>query len=168
MVSTLYEIADDLKAIEDLLIEQGGAVQAGSDEDVVMEWLNDTHDKLENKLERYGRLIREFEARANARAEEAGKLRERAGVAKNAAANLRQRLQWFLETQGLKKVETASFQFSVRGNGGVQPMELLEEEVPDEFKKLVVDQTKIREALQNGEELAFAKLVERGKSLSMR
>jgi hypothetical protein len=65
-------------------------------------------------------------------------------------------------------MDTASFKFSLRKSGGVKPMEFVEADVTDEFKTLVVDKSKIRKALEAGQELPFAKLNERGETLSIR
>jgi hypothetical protein len=165
-VSTLYEISEDLKALEDLIIEQNGDIT--DDQDIVMQWMDDTNEELAKKLENYGKLIQELQARSEARHAEAVRLRARATVDLNAAANLRRRLMFFFQERGMRSMDTASFKFSLRKSGGVKPMEFVEADVTDEFKTLVVDKSKIRKALEAGQELPFAKLNERGETLSIR
>lgn len=165
-MSTLYEISEEMRALEELIIEQNGDIT--DDQDVVMQWMDDTSEQLSKKLENYGKLIRELEARSAARQEEAVRMRGRATVDANAAANLRRRLLYFFQERGIHTMETASFKFGVRKNGGAKPLEFIEDDVTDEFKTLVVDKSKIRKALEEGRELSFAKLNERGESLSIR
>tara|TARA_R100000654_G_scaffold41242_2_gene67364 strand:+ start:1261 stop:1770 length:510 start_codon:yes stop_codon:yes gene_type:complete len=169
-VSTLYEISDDLKALEELLIEQGGDVSTPADEDVVMSWLQENQEQLEKKLENYGRMIRELEARSKARLEEAKRLKTRATVDANAAQNLKERLMWFMQERGTKKVETDSFRFSVRKNGGRAPLIYDANDVPKDYMMVfpTPNTTKIREELEQGINLPFARLGERGTTLSMR
>lgn len=169
-MSTLYEISEDLQAIEELLVEQGGDVGTPADEDVVMSWLEDSQGRLDQKLENYGKLIREFEARAKARLEESKRLKARATVDANAAQNLKERLMWFLESRGTKKAETASFKFTVRKNGGRAPLIYDANDVPPEYMMNfpTPDTAKIRDDLDEGMALDFARFGERGTSLSMR
>ena len=167
-MSTLYEISEDLKAVEELLIEQGGDLGDSEDEDVVMRWLTEHQDKLDDKLERYGRLIHELMARGKARTEEAARLRARGTVDVNAAKRLKERLLWFMQERNMKKIETPSFKYSVSKNGGMAPLEFEEAHVPEEYRTSSVDTGAIRKALDDGQELEFARYLERGTSLRMR
>jgi hypothetical protein len=68
-----------------------------------------------------------------------------------------------------RKITTDFHVFSVCKNGGKQPLEITGE-VPDNFKRVVyeTDTEKIRTALENGEQLDFAHLEERGEHLRIK
>jgi hypothetical protein len=103
---------------------------------------------------------------------ESKRLAARAEVNQNLADNLKERLQLALKTMGIKKLETERFTVSIAKNGGKAPMELKDAEVPDAYTTLEtvvkVDRERIRKELEEGKELAFAKLGERGESLRIK
>lgn len=67
-------------------------------------------------------------------------------------------------------IRTDLHTIKLKKNGGLQPMTVIEESVPDSFKKVILetDKEKIRKALENGEELKFAHLDPRGESVSIK
>ena len=78
-----------------------------------------------------------------------------------------------LESKDLKKIRTNRFNLSVAANGGKKPViidDVSVEEIPQEYQKvsLSLDKKKIRQALESGEKLDFARLEERGQHLRIR
>lgn len=71
-------------------------------------------------------------------------------------------LEWFGD-----KLITPLFKLIICKNGGEPPMQIIGA-VPDEYKKLVEDNVKIREALKSGKTLDFAILGERGEHLRIK
>ena len=71
---------------------------------------------------------------------------------------------------GKKYIQTDLHKYSIVNNGGVVPLVVDEEQVPDAYKKVILetDNQKIRDALEKGEELTFAHLGERGRRLSIK
>ena len=73
---------------------------------------------------------------------------------------------------GIKKVETDRFRVSVATNGGKQPLIVQEDMVPDEYMKTTTtrlpDKDAIRTLLEEGTEVEFAKLQERGRRLNIK
>jgi hypothetical protein len=66
-------------------------------------------------------------------------------------------------------METARFRVSVANNGGPQHIDITKD-VPEEYQRITVsaDTKRIREALERGELLDFASLLERGRHLRIR
>ena len=95
----------------------------------------------------------------------------RAKTDANSAASLTLRMKEAFIAMGMKKLETKRFCVSVAKNGGKQPLDI-HGEVPKEYQKVETvtsdDKDKIREALDAGTELDFAKLEARGTRLSIR
>ena len=77
-----------------------------------------------------------------------------------------------MDTMGTNKIQTEHFRVSIAKNGGKQPMYVDPniEAIPEEYiiRRPEPDKEKIREALDAGQELEFAKLLERGTHLSIR
>lgn len=173
-MSTLFEIRNDLDALADLLAEVGGDVSEADAEAAIDAWLLETEGARNAKLDSYAALIREIELRAAGRKAEAERL---AALAKSDSATvdrLRGRLLWFLQDQGLGKVETERFRLTVCANGGKAPVRLLvaPEQLPGEYQRekviISADTDAIREALEQGAALSFAVLGERGHNLRIR
>ena len=175
MQKTLMQIGEDGLAL-DALIEEFAATHDGDLTEIAPQidaWLEENANALELKLEGYTGVIREYEARAKARKEEAQRIMALAQVDANQASALKDRLKYFFEVRGLVKIETATAKISLVNNGGVVPViidEIAPEELPEKFQRVIVEADKkaIREALEQMEELPFARLGERGKSLRIK
>lgn len=176
-MKTLLEIGDErarhMEALEALLVEIGGDV---SDEDVdaaITAWLNEADAPLKEKLDAYGAVIREKELLAAARKAEADRLTALARTDTNTVERLKDRLKLFLEAEGLQKFEANRFKFSISGNGGPPPLTV---DTDDPFKlpswawkvEVSVDTEAIRDRLNKGEKLPFARFGKRGSHLRVR
>lgn len=168
---TIYEIADDLRALHDLLAESGGEVTPETEAAFAAfeaEMLANTSEKLD----RYCSLIAELDATAAARKAEAKRLADLARTDERTADSLRERLRWFFETHGLQKQKTARFAVSLVQNGGKPPLvlECPVEELPAWAlsNRPTVNSEAIREALEAGELVPFARIGERGRRISIR
>ena len=172
MTPTLYAISDDLLALEALLIEVGGELPDEVAEAAIDAWLDETGRATRDKVDSYCGLIRELEARRDARMEESKRLQQRATTDWNAILRLKARLLAFFEAHQIKTLETARFRVTAAQNGGVAPLHITAplEEIPDEFIEFIRKPMNpmIREMLEAGEKLPFAELGERGKSIRIK
>jgi len=173
---TLFQIADEISALHDLLTECGGELPDAEAEAAIDQWLGETEAALEKKVDGYCGLVREFEARSEAREIEAKRLMALAGADGNQARRLKARLKAFFEIAGIKKLETPRFRVSVQANGGVLPLIVPSDwdddpaNAPEAFQRrtIVLDRDAIREAIRNDEETYGAELGERGNHLRIR
>ena len=169
-MATLYEITEDLRALDELLVESGGDITEA--EATVERWMNEIETDLVNKVDGYAALISEMKARAKARKEEADRLAKRARIDTDAAKFLSFKLKERLEAIGRggkgDAIETNRFKVGIVGNGGKQPLDI-HGDVPDDFMVVTKspDNEAIRAALATGP-LEFAILQERGTRLSIR
>lgn len=173
---TLLNIADDMVALDNLLEETGGDVTDPEVEAAIDSFMAELQTDLDNKTDNYCGLIRQKELLAACRKEEAERLRMAAKAEENQAKYLKDRLKLVLEFLGVKKagkVRTAS----VCNNGGKQPLIMPPvtdpDMIPERFRKVisqvVVDEDKVREALEAGEDLgSFAQLAPRGTHLRIK
>ena len=167
----LFQITDDLAALDDLLAEVGGDITNPDVAATVDAWLAELDQNLSGKVDNYAALITEIRNRAETRKAEAERLANRARIDENAADWLATVLKAALEARGVKKLETDRYTVSIVGNGGKQPL-VLTGDVPPEWCKFVekieVNRDKIRASLEAGETLPFATLGDRGRRLSIR
>jgi hypothetical protein len=171
MNQTLYKIADDLRALEAILIEARGDISSPEALAAVEAWEAELETNLGSKIDNYCSLIYEIEARAAARNAEATRLLNLAHVDENAVWCLRERLKFVFESRSLPTMQTDRFRVSIAKNGGKAPLDI--RVGPDELpewavkRKTVVETDKdaIRARLESGEALSFANIMERGTRL---
>ncbi len=164
---TLLEIGDGVKALQDLL-EQDGEIPAEF-ERVIEAWFDELGDAQEQKLDAYVSIIREHQLRASVRKEEQERLAMRVRADENVAKRLKDRLKLYLELTGQRKVETRRYKISIANNGGKVPVEIKchPSELPPAYQRTVIeaDMDAIRNDLDRGEEVEGASLGVRGNHL---
>ena len=195
---TLWEISDDLAALEALLLAAGGEITEEEAEAEVDKWLAalaETKAERDAKIDAFCGLIRELVTRGGLRTAEAGRINEHAlellhtarvelgidrieaevaridALAKRdyqAASALESRLLAFFQRHGHKTLETLRFRITAAKHGGKRALRITGD-VPLEFQRQewVVDKEMIRAALEEGIELPFAELEERGARLKI-
>jgi hypothetical protein len=180
-MSTLLEIADEravhLTALEDLLFEVGGDVTDEEAAAAIDAWLAEADAPLKQKLDAYASVIRERELKAAARKAEADRVAALARTDANAVARLKERLKYFFESEGLQKIETDRFKFSISGNGGLAPVivHVDPEQLPEwaQRKTVTADIEAIRGEIETRkatgkDPLPFAEIGPRGTHLRVR
>src|SRR5262245_39468037 len=173
---TLFQIADEISALHDLLTECGGELPDAEAEAAIDQWLAETNAALEKKVNAVCWLLREFEGRADVLEVEAKRLMASAGADRNQAKRLKARLKAFLEICGLQKLQTEHFKLTIAANGGVLPLIIPSDwdddpaNAPEAFQRrtIVLDRDAIREAIRNDEETHGASLGERANHLRIR
>lgn len=111
-MSSLYELTDEYKAVEEMLYDPE------VDEQTVIDTLEAISGEIEDKADNYAKLIRELKADADKLAEEEQRMRARRQSLESRAERLKTTLQANLEFIGKTKFKTALFSFSVSPNGG--------------------------------------------------
>jgi len=170
---TIYQIADDMAALDALLAETGGEITPEA-EAAFLEFEAELTTNLNGKTDAYCALIAEIDARAAARKSEAKRLADRAKADERTADALRERLRFVWEQRKLGKVETERFTVSLAKNGGKQPLDIRcgVEELPAWAVRremvVSVDKDAIRSRLDAGEALDFASLMERGTRINIK
>ena len=171
MNRTLFEITDDMRALDDLITEAGGDITDEAVEEAFNAFWDENSKNLDEKVEAYCWLIREQEARSTARKQEAERMNRRAQIDSNSARSLKQRLVAALQNADIKRLETENFKVWWQANGGKAPLILDEDNVPEDYVKFreIREPNKdlIRQKLADGVELSFAQLGERGCSLRL-
>ena len=166
---TIFEITGEWTALIELLEESGGDV---SDPEVlayVDKCFEDIEVDLERKVDGYLVVINELKARAEARKAEADRLAKRSRVDTNTIKTMKERLTHYLIILGREKIETERFKVTVANAGGKQPLTIDDGPLPTDWVDVQTVETpakeRIRAWLDQGNELPFARLEERGKVL---
>lgn len=168
MRRTLFAISQDMEALGSILADVGGDLSHPDAAAAVEAWEAELAQDLEGKIDGYASLISEIEARAAIREQEAERIRRLVEADRRAADSLRERLRLVWEERGLGKIQTARYAVSLARNGGKAPVDIYSP-VPPEWTKATTsvgpDRERIREALERGERLDFARLMERGSRI---
>lgn len=131
-------------------------------------------DRRDEKIDAYCGRIRSWLARAEECKAESKRLADRARAEENKARYLKDRLMLWMESQDMSRIETSKNTVAIQANGGVASLDVdLDyplEKTPAAFLKTRTDfnLTAIRDYLEGGGELPFAKIMERGKGLRIR
>lgn len=162
-MSNLYQLTNNYETVLNMLYDED------ADEQMILDTLEAIEGEIEDKADNYAKIIKELEAKQNARQEEAKRLTESAKVLKNRVKALKSNLFNSMKATGKTKFATDLFSFNIAKNGGKQTL-TIDGEVPEEYTKAVIenDTDKIRQALENGEKLTFAHLEPRGESLRIK
>lgn len=174
MSRTLFQITDDLAALDDLLDEVGGDVSDPRVAAAVEAWMAELDSDLNRKVDGYAAFITELEARSESRSKEAARLAARAKSDANKAGFLKERLRLALQSRKIKKLETDRYLVTVATNGGKQPLDIHDPNaVPPEYREIIpqtweLNADKIRAALADGMEVPGAILMDRGTHLRIK
>lgn len=166
----LFDIGADLMALSDLLDESNGEITP-ENEPILEAFFAELENDQAVKLEGYVGLIKTLEGEAAVAKATAEQFQMKARSRENSVKRLKDRVKMYLEvTNQPKAVTEKGFTLAVRANGGKQPLDLDDlriEDLPPEFRKITVtvDTEKIREHLEAGGSLSFARLQPRGNHL---
>jgi hypothetical protein len=173
----LYDLTQEAKALEDLILEacnpETGELPENAAE-LIEQWSSGIEGQLEKKLEAIGRLVRNWDADAVAFKAEAERLADKRRAAENRAKSLKAYAKLCLDSLGSTKQVAGVFTFAVQKNGGKVPLELAADldpkALPVEYQKVEVspDSEAIRTALEAGQALDFAKFGVVGTHLRIR
>ncbi len=161
---TLYEITGDYLRLMEML-EDGEEI----DQQTFLDTLEGIEGEFEIKADNYARIIKELLAESEKYAAEIERMLKRRASLSNNADRLKEYLYKAMKLTGKTKFKTDLFSFGIQKNGGKCPIERDPNvEVPREYCMDTPDTKKIREALEDGVELPFARLLERGEHLSIK
>jgi len=159
-LTRLYEASGAARELEAMLTEAEGELTEAMDGhfDILAKQAESLPAAIDDVLS----LVRDIEARAEARKAEADRLKQRAKRDEAVAAWFKSQVLRTMQAEGLKKLETARWRATVAQPGGKPAMEIVDA-IPEDFYREVVtreiDKDKIRAALESGQTLPFAMFV---------
>ena len=163
-MAKLYEIVDELVAFTELN-------EGLEDEQAYKDTFEALQGELDDKVEQWCKAEKNIEAERDAVKAEKERLAAREKALTNHADRMKATLLMYMQAVGVTKAG-GTIGAKIVKNGGQAPLILTEEDatkLPEEFQKVTVEanKTAIREALDNGTELPFASLGERGEHLKI-
>lgn len=174
----IFDLGDELDKIA-LAYDQ--LADGGTEEEflaAIENYFGDLLNQRDAKLDNYARLIATCDAKAKARREEAARLSKLATTDANLAERLKARLKTYFEVAGIQQIETSLHKFALQANGGALALDiddeclrdpaLLPEDYRETVTQIVTRTDKIRESLEAGVELPFARLRPRGTHVRIR
>ena len=168
---TLFQITDEFMSLL-YKMENQATTNAGVVEDEIMESLEQVKGDFEEKARNICAVIAELESKADARSQHAERLEERARIANNYARRLKEYLHQKMKETEITTIESPEFTITVAKNGGKKGLEIDHDKLPSGYfgQKVVetLDTDRIREELEQGKELSFAKYRERGTHLRIK
>lgn len=169
---TLFDIGQDLATLADLLDEWDDGDE--QQQQLINDWFDKLGAERDGKLDGYCCYIAELQAKADARRKEADRLAKLAQSDESRIKLLKERLKTFFQEHELKTVQTARYKLNLAKNGGKLPVILKDaidySAIDSRFQVISIELNKdaIREALQAGEQLEWARLAERGTNLRIK
>lgn len=164
----LYELTGEIKRLYQMAEEDEDFYAF---QDAFKDTMEGLQGEFDDKVANIGRFVKSLEADAKAIGEESQRLSRKKGILEKRAKWLKGYLLKNLKEVGRTKGGDAVTTVHVKKNGGVTPLVFNEGvEVPDEYQKEVkeIDKDKIRKELESGKVLSFARLGERGESVTIK
>lgn len=159
---TLYELTEEARELQDMI------------EEYPPETFSDTIESLqlmiEDKADSYAAVNQNITNEITALKAEEERLRTRRNALERNQLRLMKAIREAMNALGKTKIKTEKFTFSVSKNGGLQPIKVDAEKLPDKFKKVIMepDNEHIREALKTGETIEGVEVLPRGEHLTIK
>ena len=162
-MGTLFNIVGEFEELYAL------ATQEELDEQLFNDTLEALTGELEIKGAGYVAVIQQLDMEAKKAKEIAEAFKMKADARINAIGRMKDALKVAMTRIGTDKIDAGDYTIKLQKNGGKQPM-LITDEVPNDYLKVIYepDKEKIRQALEEGTELSFAHLEERGKHIAIK
>ena len=159
---TLYELTEEARELQDMI------------EEYPPETFSDTIESLqlmiEDKADSYAAVNQNIANEITALKAEEERLRARRNALERNQLRLMKAIREAMNALGKTKIKTEKFTFSVSKNGGLQPIKVDMEKLPDKFKKMIFepDNDRIREAIKAGETIEGVEVLPRGEHLTIK
>lgn len=162
MKQTLYSITEDQRLINAMLEETGGELTPEIEEAMLI-----TEENFISKAEAYGATISEYDAQAEACAQEIKRLQAFKKTCENVSKRMKERISDAMMTFEKDKVTAGTFRFSFRKSTAVVVEN--EELIPEEYFRTerTICRKELMDALKAGEVIAGA-MIETRQTLQMR
>lgn len=163
-MARLFELVGEYNELYDLMTDPE------VDEDVLLDTLEGLEGEIEAKAEGYLNVMDRISMEITACEKQVDEWTQRLKVRQNRLKSLKARIVVAMDAINMKELNAGDRIFKIQANGGVQPMEVIKEAVPDNYQRIVYepDMKKIRDVLESGTELSFAHLEPRGKHLRIK
>lgn len=169
---TLLSILQDIRTNEFLLAEFAKE-NDGEISEISTEWEIEFLSKLAEKTDGYVAFWQYIQSQIDFYAEKEKDMQTKKRVLQNKLAKLKDYAKMSMEYTNTKVLQGEVYKITLENSGGILPLVFSEENIdpntlPDDLTSRVIDNAKIREALDSGRDLEFVRYGERGKTVRIR
>lgn len=164
MGESLFEITGKYRLLSTMFTEE-------PENECIQDTLEAVIGEIEIKGENYIALINHLDMEMDACDKQIQEWTYRKKVRENAIKRLKQRLAEAMIMMGKDEIKAGVNTIKLQNNGGKAPLIFDEDkEIPESYMKVILepDKEKIRKALEDGKELDFAHIGERGKHIKIK
>ena len=161
----LYELTGSIREFMELCAQP----EAELDQQIIKDTLEGLDGAYDDKVDGWCKVIKNLDAEAKALKEEAKRLQGRQKAIENNIERMKAALMESLKATG--RTEAGELlKAKIQKNGGLLPVIVDDVEIPEEYQKITIEANKeaIRDALDQGKELSFARYGERGESIRIK
>ena len=160
---TLYELTDQFRELLSLMEDPD------IDPQVIEDTMEGLSGEIEDKAEGYAIVLKELQAERDKFDTEVKRMSANRDRIDGHIKRMKESLLNAMHVMGVKKIQTEHFRISEAGNGGQKPLKITGD-VPEQYQiiRRDPDMAAIRGALDEGKELDFAHLEERGTHLNIK
>lgn len=161
-MATLYQIKGEYLRLYDMVTE---------DDEALEDTLESLNLDLSDKSEGYVAVIKQLEMESDECDRQIEYFQNKKKARQNSVKRLKEALLSAMDIANLNEIKAGSWVLKVAKNGGKTPVEIPDESlVPENYMRIKyeIDKDLIRKALEEGKELSFAKLGERGRHLNIK
>ena len=133
-------------------------------EQIFQDTLEGLMGEIEVKSAGYVAVINQLDMEQKKAKELSDQFRLKAEIRANSIKRMKQALKDCMERMNLKEIDAGDYTIKLQKNGGKQPL-IINGNVPESMCKVILepDKDKIRAAIEEGQELPYAHLDERGQ-----
>lgn len=164
-MESLMQLSDEYKE----LLELASSTDP-DEEQAFLDTLEGMTGIIQNKMDGYAAVLTILDGRVSTIDNEIKRLQAWKQIIENRKKRMKEILLYVMtEKLNERKIQTDFHTFTVCKNGGKQGVDIFDA-VPDNFQRVIyeADTDKIRDALEAGEDLPFAKLKERGEHVRIK
>lgn len=160
----LYELTQEYRNVQNMTDD------AELDDQYIKDTLELLDNEIHDKADNYVRLIKTLEGECLMLDKYIEEAQKKQTKKENLIKYLKNNLMECMIALDEKEIKTKFANVKVVNNGGIAPIKIDEQNVSIDYMKQewVVDTKKIRDDLEKGKELPFAKINERGQHLAIK
>ena len=165
-MATLYDITGGYLRLYDLMTNAEEI-----DEEAIKDTLESLNFDLANKSAGYVNVICQLDMEAEECDKAIEFFKHKKEIRQNNVKRLKEALLNAMDIANLKELKAGSYTLKIANNGGKAPLSIPDEsKVPERFMKIRYEPDKelIRKTIEDGTELPFAEIKERGRHLSIK
>ena len=165
---TLYDITGEYLRLYNLMTDED---LMETEDDAIKDTLESLNYDLADKSAGYVHVIKQLDMEAEECDKAIEFFKRKKEIRQNNVKRLKEALINAMDIANLKELKAGSYTLKIANNGGKAPLSIPDEsKVPERFMKIKYEPDKelIRKTIEDGTDLPFAEIKERGRHLSIK